>query len=193
MTTDAQRRSGRDPHVVLGVPRGADRQQIIRAFHRKARRGGHPDTGGDAQTFDDIIRARDALLDKARAAEGRPRRTRTATPRAADTHRATAGSPTARAADANPRGAGTTTAPTAQPAPKYSPPTRTSKLATATVVLALLGPVFWPVAIVIGHLALRQIKRTGQGGGTLVPVVLFFLYILTLPVLARILSVLLIP
>jgi hypothetical protein len=61
------------------------------------------------------------------------------------------------------------------------------------VVLALLGPFLWPVAIVIGHLALRQIKRTGQGGGTLVPVVLFFLYVLTLPVLLRILSVLFIP
>ncbi len=51
----------------------------------------------------------------------------------------------------------------------------------------------WPVAILVGHLALRQIKRTGQGGGTLVPVVLFFLYAFTLPVLLRILSLVLIP
>jgi hypothetical protein len=60
-------------------------------------------------------------------------------------------------------------------------------------VLALLGPFLWPVAIVVGHLAIRQIKRTGQGGSTFVPVVLFFLYLLTLPVLLRILSVLFIP
>jgi hypothetical protein len=60
-------------------------------------------------------------------------------------------------------------------------------------VLALLGPFFWPVAILVGHFALRQIKRTGQGGGTLVPVVLFFLYVLTLPVLVRILSIIVIP
>ncbi len=60
-------------------------------------------------------------------------------------------------------------------------------------VLALLGPFLWPVAIVTGHLALRQIKRTGQGGGTFVPIVLFLLYILTLPTLLRILSLLLIP
>ena len=64
MSSHAHRRPGRDPHDVLGVPRGADRQQVVRAFHRKARRG-HPDTGGDAQTFDAIVRARDALLDQA--------------------------------------------------------------------------------------------------------------------------------
>lgn len=178
MSTDAQRRSGRDPHIVLDVPKGADRQQVIRAFHRKARRGGHPDTGGDAQTFDDIIRARDALLDEARTADANRHRTRTAT---------------ARTADANRRTTRTATAPNANPSQPHSPPTKTNKWAIAMATLALLGPVFWPVAIVIGHLALRQIKRTGQGGGTLVPVVLFFLYILTLPVLSRILSVLLIP
>lgn len=62
-----------------------------------------------------------------------------------------------------------------------------------TVALALLGPFLWPVAIVTGHLALRRIRRTGQGGGTVVPVVLFFLYVLTPAVLLRILSVMFIP
>lgn len=165
----------RDPHALLGVPEGADRQQVIRAFHRRVRNGGHPDTGGDARTFDEIVRARDVLLDRA-AYESR--------------RRAAQAPPTAPPTDA-PRPAGAP--PTTRPRPAPPPPKETSRLAIATAVLALLGPFLWPVAIVIGHLALRQIKRTGQGGGTFVPVVLFFLYVLTLPVLLRILSVLFIP
>lgn len=165
MSSDVHRQGGRDPHDVLGVPRGADRQQVMRAFHRRARNGGHPDTGGDAQTFEEIIHARDVLLEQERLAAHQPDR----------------------------RTAQATTAPAANPRPADSPPRETSRLAVATAVLALLGPLFWPVAIIIGHVALRQINRTGQGGGTLVPVVLFFLYILTLPVLLRILSLLLIP
>ncbi|HEX6325687.1 MAG TPA: hypothetical protein VFZ72_03875 [Jiangellaceae bacterium] len=162
MSGDVHRHGGGDPHDLLGVPRGADRQQVIRAFHRRARNGGHPDTGGDARTFDEIVRARDVLLDRA-AYESRRRATRT------------------------------TAAPKFHPGQAAPPSTQTSRLAIATAVLALLGPLLWPVAIVVGHLALRQIKRTGQGGGSFVPVALFFLYILTLPVLLRIGSVLFIP
>jgi hypothetical protein len=162
MSGDVHPLGGRDPHDLLDVPRGADRQQVIRAFHRRVRNGGHPDSGGDARTFDEIVRARDVLLDQS-------------------------------AYESRRRAAQSTTPPTVHPRPAASPPRETSRLAIATVVLALLGPFLWPVAIVIGHLALRQIKRTGQGGGTLVPVVLFFLYVLTLPVLLRILSVLFIP
>lgn len=165
MTSDVHQRGGRDPHDVLGVPRGADRQQVVRAFHRKARRGGHPDSGGDDQTFQEIVHARDVLLDQARHA----------------THESTR------------RTTQATAAPAAKAQPDEPPPAETSRWAIATGVLALLGPLFWPIAIVIGHLALRQIKRTGQGGGTLVTVVLLFLYVLTLPVLVRILSMILIP
>lgn len=170
MIEDVQRHGGRDPHDVLGVPRGADREEVVRAFHRKARHGGHPDTGGDAQAFEEIVRARDVLLTRARLA-----------PPERDLH-------------AEP----TNNVPTAAPRPtktaqSHSPPRETSKLAIATAVLALMGPLFWPVAIAVGHLALRQINRTGQGGGTLVPVVLFFLYVLTLPILVRVLSLILIP
>ena len=164
MTSDVQR-AERDPHDVLGVPTGADRQQVMKAFHRKARRGGHPDSGGDAQTFQEIVRARDALLDRARHVNSES--TRHAT------HATAAPRSTTREAT--------------------SPPTETSRWAVATGVLALLGPLFWPLAIGIGHLALRQIKRSGQGGGTLVTVVLLFLYVLTLPVLARILTMVLVP
>lgn len=172
MSGDVHRHGGGDPHDLLGVPRGADRQQVIRAFHRRARNAGHPDTGGDARTFDEIVRARDVLLDRA-AYESRRRAARiTAQPRAT-------ASPTA--------------PPRVHPRPAAPPSAQTSRLAIATAVLALLGPLLWPVAIVVGHLALRQIKRTGQGGGSFVPVVLFFLYVLTLPVLLRIGSVLFIP
>jgi hypothetical protein len=162
MSGDVHLHGGRDPHDLLGVPRGADRQQVIRAFHRRVRNGGHPDTGGDARTFDEVVRARDVLLDRA-------------------------------AYESRRRAAQPTGPPKADPRPAASPPRETSRLAIATAVLALLGPFLWPVAIVVGHLAIRQIKRTGQGGSTFVPVVLFFLYLLTLPVLLRILSVLFIP
>lgn len=165
MTVEATRQGGRDPHDVLGVPRGADRQQVMQAFRKKARHGGHPDSGGDAHTFDEIIRARDELLDPAR-------------PATYVTSRRTA--PVAKPPKAHPRPASTP--------PNTTPPKETSKLAIATVVLALLGPLFWPVAIVSGHLALRHIKRTGKGGGTFVPVALFVLYLLTLPLLALILG-----
>jgi curved DNA-binding protein CbpA len=134
MSSYAHRRDGRDPYDVLGVPRGAGRQQVTRAFHRKARRGGHPDTGGDAQTFEEIVRARDVLLNQARLA----------------------------ASESDRRAAQATRAPNANSPPAYSPRRGTSGLAVLTVVLALLGPFFWPVAIVIGHVALRQTRRTEQ-------------------------------
>lgn len=165
----------RDPHDVLEVPRGADRRQVITAFRRKVRQGGHPDTGGDARAFGEIVRARDALLERAQPAV-----------RVHDRHRARAAPPAGPAPDVGP--------PTnAGPPSDDGPPREMNKLAIVTVVLAALGPLFWPVAIAIGHLALRRIKRTGQGGGTVVPVVLLFLYVLTLPVLARVLSMVLIP
>lgn len=53
---------GMDPHQVLGVRRGATPQQVTQAFRREVRRGGHPDTGGDAHAFRRLVAARDALL-----------------------------------------------------------------------------------------------------------------------------------
>lgn len=168
MTGDVHTHGVRDPHDLLGVPRGADRQQVIRAFHRRVKDGGHPDTGGDTRTFEEIIQARDALLNQA-AYESRRRAPQpTAPPRVRPD-------------------------PKIRPRSAAPPPREMSRLAITTVVLALLGPLLWPVAIVIGHLALHRIKRTGQGGATVVPVVLFFLYVLTPAVLLRILSVMFIP
>ncbi len=181
MTADLHRMSGRDPHDVLDVPRGADREQVVRAFRRKARHGGHPDTGGDARAFEEIVQARDVLL--AQAERSVSDRDHHRTPAATGPH------PSAGPGrEHNQPGA-----PSVHLRPDTAPPRETHKLAIVTVVLAALGPLLWPVAIVVGHLALHRIKRTGLGGGTVVPVVLLFLYILTLPILARVLSVVLIP
>ncbi|WP_053203516.1 J domain-containing protein [Jiangella muralis] len=61
-----------DPHQVLGVRRGATPQQVTQAFRREARRGGHPDTGGDAHAFRRLVAARDALLTPAPAGPATP-------------------------------------------------------------------------------------------------------------------------
>lgn len=193
MASGVHQQTARDPHEVLGVPRGADRHQVIRAFQHMVRRGGHPDTGGDAATFHELVRARDTLL----AAD---RRSAQHTTRAAATD--APHSPTGQgrgggngAGDEPAAGAPRAAAPaaTAQRTRSSSAPPRTSRLATATVVLTLLGPFFWPAAIVVGLVARRRIRRTGLGGGTVVSLILFILCVLTLPVLVRVLSVVAIP
>ncbi|NDL61134.1 J domain-containing protein [Phytoactinopolyspora mesophila] len=65
MTGGSPESGRRDPHDVLGVRYGAARPEIIRAFRRQVRQGGHPDTGGNDQTFDELVRARDVLLESA--------------------------------------------------------------------------------------------------------------------------------
>jgi len=167
MSGDVHQQAGRDPYEVLGVPQDADRHQVVRAFHRRARQGGHPDTGGDAATFEEIMRARDALLDD-RA-----------------NHADTDDEP-------DPRATPVTTPPQEGSGLAAPRPTRTSRLAIAMVVLALLGPLFWPVAIVVGLAARHRTNRSGLGGGTVVAVALFLLCIGTLHVLAGILSVVLV-
>ncbi|WP_030423184.1 J domain-containing protein [Streptomyces sp. NRRL F-5065] len=71
-----------DLYAVLGVPSDADRSAIIRAFRRRAF-AGHPDRGGDAETFRRLQRARETLLDPARRAAYDRRRTAPPTPGAA--------------------------------------------------------------------------------------------------------------
>jgi hypothetical protein len=61
-----------DPHVVLGVPRGASLDEVKRAF-RKAVLEAHPDLGGDAAAFRRIKRAYDRLTSP-RTNAGRARR-----------------------------------------------------------------------------------------------------------------------
>ncbi|WP_239000941.1 hypothetical protein [Jiangella asiatica] len=71
---------GVDPHEVLGVRRGASPEQVTRAFHREALRGGHPDTGGDARAFRRLVVARDVLLREPTPPRSTPARARTPQP-----------------------------------------------------------------------------------------------------------------
>lgn len=80
MNTDVEALGGVDPHDVLGLRRGATPQQVNRAFHREALRGGHPDTGGDAHAFRRLVVARDALLEVRPAPAGGPSATPAASP-----------------------------------------------------------------------------------------------------------------
>ncbi len=61
-----------DPHEVLGVRRGASRDEIHRAWLDLARRH-HPDRGGDPETMRAVNEAWAALSGAAPAAEPRPR------------------------------------------------------------------------------------------------------------------------
>lgn len=54
------------------------------------------------------------------------------------------------------------TIPTPQaPQPQYAPTPPTNTMAVLSLVFAFL---FWPLAIVFGHMARKQIARTGEGG-----------------------------
>lgn len=57
------RRASREPHEVLGVRRGASRDEIARAYRVRARQL-HPDVSGSDTTADmaDLSAARDLLL-----------------------------------------------------------------------------------------------------------------------------------
>src|SRR5271166_3484882 len=50
----------RTAHDILGVPPGASKETIQRAYRRKVKKA-HPDTGGDVQTFDELHKAYIAL------------------------------------------------------------------------------------------------------------------------------------
>jgi hypothetical protein len=64
--------------------------------------------------------------------------------------------------------------------PHYSTP-GTNGLAIASFVLALFG--FGVIPIVLGHIALRQIRTTGQGGRVFALVGLILGYITTIAVI----------
>lgn len=87
MSADIRALGGVDPHDVLGVRRGASPQQVTRAFHREALRGGHPDTGGDAYAFRRLVVARDALLSVRTSPGGATPATPAAAPRATEADR----------------------------------------------------------------------------------------------------------
>ncbi|WP_166348377.1 DnaJ domain-containing protein [Phytoactinopolyspora limicola] len=191
MATDLDELGGRDPHVVLGVHPGADEEQVNRAFRRHAMHGGHPDTGGDAPTFRRLTRAKDILLDAERLAAYNAARRATGADTSgpsptsgAATHHPTGSEPDGHQSGAS--GAEPSRAEAQRPASAPMPP-KMHPLAIATLVLALLGPLAWPVAIVVGHLAWWRIRRTGRGGQTLVSVALALLYVLSFLTLPRVL------
>ncbi len=49
--------------------------------------------------------------------------------------------------------------------PRWAPPARTNGLAIAALVLGLCG--FGLLPVIFGHVALSQIRRTGDGGSAL--------------------------
>jgi hypothetical protein len=57
-----------------------------------------------------------------------------------------------------------TTPVTTAPAPLPAPAPRTNTLAILSLVFAF---VFWPAGIVLGHLARKEIRATGEGGNGL--------------------------
>ena len=65
-TEEAQRRAANkakppDAHALLGLKIGATRGEITAAFRRLAKTR-HPDAGGDAAAFRDLVQARDKLM-----------------------------------------------------------------------------------------------------------------------------------
>ncbi|NEE02289.1 J domain-containing protein [Phytoactinopolyspora halotolerans] len=201
MASDVYELGGRDPHALLGVQRGATPSQVRQAFRRRAMNGGHPDHGGDAATFRALTRARDIVLDPRRlsaydAAVGAVG-ARTSTDTRVRTPGRSADSPAGMASTSakgpstspgGPRGGSSTSAPTGAASSAAPPtPSGTGGWGVATVVLALLGPLLWPLAIVAGHIAVRKSKRAGRDSGSAIPVVLFMLYALSFLVLPRIL------
>lgn len=162
MNSDVRELDGRDPHVMLGLQPGASQQEVTRAFRRSAVRGAHPDAGGDSQAFRQLTRARDILLDERRltaynAAQQTPAVVRDKTP-------------------------STTPREHARPSSLQREPeveATMTPLTIVTVLLAFLGPLAWPAALVTGHLALRRIKRSGQRGHSVLYVAMAFLHVVS--------------
>ncbi|CAN5820080.1 hypothetical protein BH23ACT8_BH23ACT8_21740 [soil metagenome] len=73
---------------LLGVPLGADRAAVTRAYRGMARRA-HPDAGGDPAAFAALVAARRVLLTRTAAATAGPATVAT-TPWARRLHRAQA-------------------------------------------------------------------------------------------------------
>lgn len=77
----------------------------------------------------------------------------------------------------------TTPEPTAAPVPAAAPVAKTNTLAIVSLILGILG--FNIVAVIVGHIALSQIKKTGESGKPLaiIGLVLGYIAIVTLVII----------
>lgn len=65
----------------------------------------------------------------------------------------------------------------------YPPQRRTNGMAVGSLIASLVGfatCVGWPVGIILGHIALKQIKQTGEDGGGMAKAGLIIGYICTI-------------
>ncbi|WP_240723338.1 J domain-containing protein [Haloactinopolyspora alba] len=194
MNSDFTELDGRDPRAVLGVERDVSDDEVVRAYRRRAARGGHPDAGGDDSTFRQLTRARDILLDPRRriAYDAARRPGRMDREFRGTTRRGAPPSSFGRGMSGQPRdsaGGGPRTDP--RPASVSPAPAGSNPWAVVTVVLALLGPLLWPAAMVTGLLALWRTKRTGgddRGGGTRVSAALTLFFALSVFVLPSVVT-----
>lgn len=193
VNSDLKELRGRDPHAVLGVQRGVSRQDVARAFRRRAAHGGHPDLGGDDGTFRQLTRARDILLDPGRlTAYNEARQAGRIVHRESHGTRRHESSPSSFRADGPPatHGPARTATRAEPPGPSSSPaPTPMSGLAVIAVMFVLLGPLLWPVAIVAAHLAVRPTKRPGGRGRSGRSAALTLLYVLSILVVPSVLTI----
>jgi DnaJ-class molecular chaperone len=83
-------RAGKDPYVVLGVPRGAGDAQIHAAYRSAVRRT-HPDAGGSSAAFEDVQEAYEELRDPRKRASATPPPSRARPSAAAPPPRSSAG------------------------------------------------------------------------------------------------------
>jgi hypothetical protein len=61
--------------------------------------------------------------------------------------------------------------------PQYQPPVTSGRTNTMAILSLVFAFVFWPLGIVFGHMARRQIRRTGEGGAGLATAGLVLSYI----------------
>jgi curved DNA-binding protein CbpA len=166
VNSDIRELGGSDPHALLGLRRGASRQEVAQAFRRNAAQGGHPDTGGDDKTFRQLTRARDVLLDPRRLTAYDAARQAAGSAHGEDSRTRRPESPPASHGRGGPEAprerAGNGTRVTQAEQRRSSVPTvpaETNAWAVITVVLVLLGPLLWPAAVLTGLLALRRMMK----------------------------------
>jgi hypothetical protein len=152
MSNDLKELGGRDPHAVLGVGEGVSKQEVAKAYRRIAAHGVHPDAGGNEQTFRQLTRARDILMDSGRLADYTAARDGNGFAHAGSEPDAPRAHPSASTRSAQ-----------ARPHQSPGPPVRgkVHPLLVVALLFAFAGPLLWPLAIVIGLFGLWRTNRSG--------------------------------